>query len=586
MNQNIENNILLLSTSPGCYLMYDINNVVIYVGKAKNLKNRVSQYFLQPHTGKVGAMVSHVDHFETIVTTNDNEAFVLELNLIHKYYPRYNVMLKDDKHYPYIALKKGNDPQVKLLRNTNNKNYFYFGPYPRSSYAREVVDLLNSIYPTRKCKTMGSKLCIYYQMGQCLGPCVKKIEDAKINEVSNEIKSFLAGKTYEITQRLKNEVKELNKNMEYEESQKIYRLLESIEHIKIVQSVDFHDEIDRDIFGYTVRDGFISITLFIYRCGMLLGKDNFMIEMFENEIESVANIIVQYYENKIVPEEIVLFNDDLANELRPLYGKKIKFVQNGKLSDVLPKLIDNSQKYLDEYFLSARLDDKVEITLDNIASLLKINTPYTIDLFDNSHISGDDAVGVAVVFKNGRPFKKMYRKYKLKNINTQDDLENMKEVINRRYSRMKEEGTKFPDLILLDGGENQISVAEDTLNSLEITLPIYGLYKNDKHQTEGIIDKNGQKFDLTEHKDIFLLLTAMQNEVHRFAITFHRKLHINNYKKTVLDGLPGLGESRKNAIFSVFKDFEQLKNATIDELKQIIPESVANALYERIHKNS
>lgn len=586
MNKIIENSVNLLSTSPGCYLMYDNNNTVIYVGKAKNLKNRVSQYFLQPHTGKVGAMVSHVDHFETIVTSNDNEAFVLELNLIHKYYPRYNIMLKDDKRYPYIALKKGNDPQIKLLRNTNNKNYIYFGPYPHATYAKNIVDLINNIYPLRKCKTSGKKPCIYYQMGACLGQCFQEIDANKIEELQNEIKTFLSGKTYSVEKAIKNDIKILNQNLQYEEAMKKYDILKSIEYMKTTQYVEFQDDVDRDIFAYVIRDGYISLTLFIYRSGMLIGKDNFIIDLFDNEIDSLSDLIIQYYDGKEIPDGIAVFNKDLYENLEPIFKNKISFVQSGKMFNVLPKLIENSQKALDEYFLSSRLSTKTEETLDSLAGLLNIPFPKTIDLFDNSHISGEDAVGVAVVFVNGEPCKKKYRKYKLQNSNTQDDLSNMKEVLNRRYSKIKNENLPLPDLILLDGGENQLNIANELFAELMIKVPVFGLYKNDKHQTEGIIDKNGQKFSLDNNKDIFFLLTTMQNEVHRFAISFHRKLHLSNYKKSVLDDVKGLGAARKNALFDTFKDYSELIDASLNELKQILPEEVAIGLYNKLHKNS
>lgn len=586
MNNKILEDIKLLSTSPGCYLMYDEFDKVIYVGKAKNLKNRVSQYFLLAHGGKVGAMVSHVDHFETILTSTESEAFVLELNLIHKYMPRYNILLKDDKHYPYIALKKKGIPEVKILRNTKNKNFQYFGPYPNSTSAYKIVQLINELYPLKKCRVLPKKPCLYYSLNQCLGYCINKIDDEVIENMNNEIRDFIKGKTYAKEQDIKEKIKFYSESLQFEQAKKYADLLKDISNIKSTQNVDLHDNKDRDFFAFVSRNGYLALSLLIYRDGTLLGKDVIISEIFdeENEVETVNNLIFQYYENRDLPEEIIVYNEEIFDALKEVYPNKIRLSQKGKLYEILNILIKNASKSLDDYFISAKLDSKFEETLSNLANILSIKFPTIIELFDNSHIQGSDAVGVSVSFVNGQPCKKLYRKYHLNNTNTQDDLTNMREVLTRRYSRMKQENTTRPDLILLDGGLTQLTIAKEILNMLELDIPVFGLFKNNKHETRGIIDENGNVFDIDPKSDVFYMITNMQNEVHRFAITFFRKSHRKNMVKSIIDDIPGLGEKRKNLIYETYKDLKNLEDASLDELAQILPLSIAEELFNKIHK--
>ena len=567
--------------------MHDENDVVIYVGKAKNLKNRVSQYFLRAHTGKVGAMVSHVDHFETILTKSEAEAFILELNLIHKYMPRYNILLKDDKHYPYIALKKNGIPELKLIRNTKNKNYLYFGPYPNSGSAYKIVQLLNELYPLKKCRSLPKKPCLYYSLGECLGFCINKIDDKENSDIVEEIKDFLNGNTYQKEQELKKKIKTLSDNLEFERAKHYADLLNDISRLKDNQKVDLHDNNDYDFFAYATRNDYVALSLLIYRNGILLGNDVIISEIFDKDdvLDTVTTLINQYYEDRDLPKTIVVYNEELFNELNSIYENNVHFSQRGKLYDILPILIKNAQKALDNYFLSSQLDEKNEQTLTELSNILHINFPSRIELFDNSHIQGSDAVGVSVTFVNGQPCKKLYRKYKLSNSNTKDDLSNMNEVLTRRYTRLKEENAVKPDLILLDGGLNQLNVAIPILEKLELNIQIYGLFKNNKHETSGIIDRNGEVFEIDPKSNVFYLITNMQDEVHRFAITFFRNKHSKNMVKSVFDDVKGLGDKRQKLLFETYNNIVELNNATIEELTQILPSDVAKELYEKLHNS-
>ena len=355
--------------------------------------------------------------------------------------------------------------------------------------------------------------------------------------------------------------------------------------LKTNQSVDFHDGVDRDFFAYIVRENYVALSLLIYRNGVLLGKDVLINEIFDNEVDTVTDLIYQYYDKRDLPKEIIVYNKDLFDNLSPIYGKSIKFIQKGKLYNVLNTLIKNSTKALNDYFLTSKLDNKKEETLEQLAKILHIDFPSYIELFDNSHISGSDAVGVSVSFINGEPLKNLYRKYHLNNSNTRDDLSNMYEVLYRRYSRMKEEKLNKPDLILLDGGLNQLEVAKKVFEELDISIPVFGLFKNDKHQTSGIIDSNGEIHDIDPKSDVFYLITNMQNEVHRYAITFFKKSHSKSMVKSILDDVEGLGEKRKNTLYEIYKDIKAIENASLEELSQILPKEVAKNLYDKIHKN-
>ena len=584
MTEKIKNAIPLIPHRPGCYLMKDKDDNVIYVGKAKNLYNRVSQYFLRPQVGKVEAMVFNVDHFETIITKTDKEAFILEHNLIHTYYPRYNILLKDGKHYPYIALKKKNDPYLKIARNEKDKNYYYFGPFPTSSFAYKVIDLLNKIFPTRKCRNIPSTPCLYYHLGMCLGPCINKIDEEKNIELFESIKSFLEGRNDDIKKSLEKKMLSYSDNQEYEKAQDIKLTLDAIDHILDKQGVENKDHVSRDVFSFTTREGYLCLAILTYRRGLLLGKDCHVVEQFDDLNEQITTLIYQYYQSHSLPSEIIINSEEIANELGQLLDTKVKTVSKGKLVEVVEMASLNAKQELDSHFMSARLEDDNLQLLEELGQKLSIPTPYQIDLFDNSHIQGDAPVGVVVTFINGEPVKKLYRKYNIEGTEKRDDYASMKEVMTRRYSRLIENNEKTPDLVLTDGGLGQVHAGIEVMKNLNLSIPVYGLFKNDRHQTKGLINENREVISLDDNKKLFFLLVRMQDEVHRFAITFHHQKRNKQFTSSILDGIKGLGSKRKQLIYDRYRDIDELKKTTIEELSQLVPLEVAKEILEKLKK--
>ena len=583
MTEKVKVAIPLLPRRPGCYLMKDKDDKVIYVGKAKNLYNRVSQYFLRPQVGKVAAMVSHVDHFETIITKTDKESFILEMNLIHQYYPRYNILLKDGKHYPYIALKKKNDPYLKIARNDFDKNYYYFGPFPTSSYAYSVIDLLNKLFPTRKCRNIKTEPCLYYHLGMCLAPCINKVSEEENDKLFNDIKSFLEGKNPEIAKNIKEKMAEAAENLEFEKANDLKKTLDAIEHVLAKQGVENKDHVDRDVFAYTTRNGYLSLAILTYRKGLLLGKESYIVEEFGDNTEQIADLIFQYYETHSLPKEILMNIEGVSEILSNLLDTKFVSVTKGKFIELIEMANLNAVQSLDSHFMSARLTDDNSALLEDLGNRLGIKTPYRIELFDNSHIQGDAPVGAMVVFINGEPLKKMYRKFNIEGKEKRDDYASMKEVMTRRYSRLIEEEAEMPDLILTDGGLGQIHAGAEVVSELGLTIPVFGLFKNDKHQTKGLMDKEGNIISLEDNKSLFFLLVRMQDEVHRFAITFHHQKRSKNFTKSILDDIEGLGIKRKQLMLDHYQDIDSLRNATVEELSQYLPKEVAIRIKEKIN---
>ncbi len=578
--------ISLLPDSPGVYQMKDAEDRIIYIGKAKNLKKRVSQYFLRPQSGKVAAMVSHVDHFDFIVVNSDKEAFILEMNLIQTHYPRYNIMLMDDSHYPYIALKKHNDPLLKISRTAKDGRYFYFGPFPNSSSCYQTIDLLNKIYPTRKCRNIPNKPCLYYSMGQCLAPCVRAIDPKITDELYTSIKRFLGGDTSSVKAELKKKMNEASDRLDFENAQGYKKILDSLEYTTAKQTVEVvTDTISRDVISFAERDGYLGLAILTYRQGRLLGKNCHVLSVFGQREEQIVDLVMQYYQNHELPKEIVARVEGLKEDVEAVYeGCKVIVPKEGRLLEMVHLAELNARQALDAHFMTARLEDDNLELLENLGKLLGIPTPYRIELFDNSHLQGSNAVGAMVCFINGESAKGMYRKFHLSDENAGDDYHSMVEVITRRYSRLKNEGSPLPDLILVDGGLPQVHAAEEGLNQAgPPQIPLSGLFKNDKHQTSGLMDRSGNVYPIDSKSPLFFLLMRMQDEVHRYAITFHKNVRSKKAKESVFDGVSGIGIKRKEVLEKHYPSREALLNASIEELSQILPEKTAQILYTRLH---
>ena len=582
MTEKVKTCIANLKHLPGVYLMHDKDDNIIYVGKAKDLFKRVSQYFLRPQSGKVFKMVQNVDYFETIITANEKEALVLEMNLIQKYYPRYNILLKDGSHYPYIALKKKGDPILQIKRNDKDKNYDYFGPFPNSGAAFQTISLLNKVFPIRKCQTLPSTTCLYYHLGQCLGPCVNKIDDATFEQMREEIKSFMRGNNQKQKAEIKEKMLKASENLEFETASEYKKILDAIEHINVQQNVENSDKKDRDIFAFSSRQGYLALAVLSYRKGLLLGKQVFTVEEFGDNEEQVADLILQFYQKYPTPSEVVINNNNVIEFLSDLLDATVTNVTKGKVHELIINAKENADNALDEYFLSARLDSNKLEMLEELGNIIDIPTPLHIELFDNSHIQGAFPVGAMVAFVNGEPAKKLYRRFLINHEESRDDLASMKEVVYRHYKRLVDEEKKLPDLLLVDGGLNQINAAALALLEAGANVPLFGLYKNDKHQTSGLIDGSGKTYELN-NKNLFFMLTIMQDEVHRFAINFHKEKRNKGMKVSILDDIPGLGEKRKEMLLRAYQDLNSLKNASIEEFSQILPDEVARALYNKLH---
>lgn len=578
----VKRKIELLPDHPGCYLMKNKDGTIIYVGKAKSLVKRVKQYFTRPQEGKVFRMVLEVTDFDTIETDSEKESLLLEINLIQKYYPKYNIMLKDGKMYPYIALKKMGDPYLKIARNDRDKSFSYFGPFPNSGSAYRMIDLLNKIYPLRKCKNIPNRACLYYHLGQCMGPCINDISKSDNKDMISHITKFLNGDASEVKQEITVKMRAAANDLRFEEAQEYKETLDTIEHVLSSQKIMMQDHIDRDIVGYSQRDGYISILFLLYRKGVLLGKNLFVVEKFDDINSELTDYIYQFYLNHPKPKELIISEKSIADILESSLGIKVIVPSRGVKKDLLFMALENAKAGLDEHFMTARLEDDNLKLLEELGNMLNISTPLDIELYDNSHLQGTEDIGAMVKFINGVKVPSMYRKYKIRQENKRDDLASMEEVLTRRLTRLKEENSKMPDLIIVDGGMTQVEIAYNVREKLNVNVNIAGLAKNDKHETDALINGNTGEFIPLNHKSpLFFMLMRMQDEVHRFAISYHRHKREKSFFETIYDDIPGIGKKRRIQLLSAYPTLDSLKSVTLEELKQIIPEESAKLILEK-----
>ena len=577
----IEDKLKILPALPGCYLMKNKDGDIIYVGKAKKLKNRVRQYFVGAHDFKTTRLVSNIDDFEYIVTSSEKEALLLEINLIKKHTPPYNIMFMDDKSYPYLKLTKENAPVLKVVRHTKDRKAHYFGPFPDSGAAWETAKLLNRIYPLRKCRRMPKKECLYYHMGQCLAPCIRDIDERVYADMVSGIQKFMRGDVRDMLDTLHREMEQASEELLFEKAQEKLSLIHAIEHVTAKQQIDFKDRKDRDVFGYYVDKGYISIQGFFLRGGKLLERTLSIEPLYENEADAFVSFILQYYANNPLPQEILIPKEYDITHLEEILDTKILQPLRGDKLKLVDMVLANAKNAHEQKFeLVERKESRRYEGMEQLCNLLQKEI-HRIELFDNSHISGTHNVSGMVVYRDGEPSKKDYRTFRLGEYIR--DLDSMKEVIYRRYFRLLKEGARFPDLLIVDGGYLQIEAAREIIEALDIPLTICGLVKDDNHRTSNLMDVNGNILPVKRDSSLFFLLTQMQDEVHRFAISYHRKLRGKAMTKSILDEVEGIGEVRKKEIWKHFKSLKRLKEATIEEIRQVVPEKVAQNIYNILH---
>ena len=575
----------LVPQKPGCYLMKNKDGVIIYVGKAKKLKNRLSSYFRGTHTGKTARLVSEIADFEYMVVGSETEAFILELNLIKKYDPKYNILLRDDKSYPYIELTEEAVPRLLVVRNINrkkNRHTKLYGPYPNVSAARSVVNLLNRMYPLRKCRTFQKKPCLYYHIGQCLGYCTYQVSKDKIDEMVRDIQRFLKGDHTLITEKIKSEMLAESMKMNYEKAQELKELLSYIETTLSKQKVEIQDDVDRDIFGYKKEKGYLSIQCFFVRGGKILERHSHIFPIVDEVGEELTRYIAKFYEkNVLLPKEILVPDQVDTELLESVLGVTVHVPIRGVKKNMVLMACDNAKIAMNEKFeLIQKDEERTTLANQELQNILHLDHLDRIELFDNSNLFGSYNVSGMVVFVDGKPSKNDYRKFKI-TVDQNDDYGTMREVIYRRYFRVLKDGLTRPDLIIVDGGIGQMHVAREVLASLGMNIPVVGLKKDDHHATSKLLAFDPiVEIDINKRSNLFYYLERMQDEVHNYTIHYHKQIRSKGALESVLDHVEGIGEKRKKELLKRYRTTTKLKSLSVDELKEILPEKVAFNLYE------
>jgi len=591
MNNTIKAKLELLPDSPGCYLHKDKNGTVIYVGKAKNLKNRVRSYFHGSHNTKTELLVSEIEDLEWIVVESNIESLVLEINLIQRYKPKYNIMLKDDKYYPFLMITNEKYPRLMITRRVKKDGAMYFGPYPDVKAANEVKRLLDRIFPFRKCGLHEKKVCFYYHIHQCLCPVVNHVDPQVYKDMAQEVKHFLTGDDKKIINELKERMFAASEKMEFEQAAEYRDVINSIGTLRTKQRVMNHDLKDRDVFGYYVDKGWMCVQVFFVRQGKMIQRDVNMFPYYNDAEDDFLTYIGQFYQEAahMVPKEILVPSEIDAEVVEAVTQTKVLKPSRGEKKQLVAMATKNARTQLQLKFDLLEKDlIKTQGAIENLGKILNIPTPVRIESFDNSNIMGTSPVSAMVVFINGKPSKKDYRKYKIKTVEGADDYASMREVITRRYSRAMREGTALPDLIAMDGGAGQVNAAKAILKEIGLDIPVAGMAKNDKHQTSELLFGDPlEVVPLSRQSQEFFLLQRIQDEVHRFAITFHRQVRGKNTFSSKLDGITGLGPKRKQKLMTTFKSLKAISEADVAQVAEAgVPYDVAERVKEVLSKEN
>ncbi|WP_141502756.1 excinuclease ABC subunit UvrC [Paenibacillus luteus] len=604
--ETIRNKLALLPDQSGCYLMKNSEGVIIYVGKAKVLKNRVRSYFNGSHNGKTQRLVSEIRDFEFIVTSSNMEALILECNLIKQYHPRYNVLLKDDKTFPYIKITNEKHPKLEVTRRIIKDKGKYFGPYPNAYAAQQTKKLLDRLYPLRKCKTLPDKVCLYYHLGQCIAPCEFEVEQSEYDRMTQEISRFLNGGQDVVKIELQRKMEEAAEKLEFERAKELRDQLIAIDAVMEKQKITMSDALDRDIFGFAVDKGWMCVQILYMRQGKLIERHGTTFPYYGEAYDDFMTFVTQYYsDNPALPKQILLpippeleqleaegkaaedeaaasHADDVIASLHSWLKVKVLMPQRGRKSEVVTMATNNAKVMLDEKFRLIERDEERSVKAsESLADWLGLEQVRRIEAFDNSNIQGTNPVSAMVVFTDGKPDRKEYRKYKVKTVKGPDDYETMREVIRRRYERVLKEELAAPDLIVVDGGKGQISAALDVLeNELGLYIPVCGLVKDAKHKTAQLMTGDPAEIvPLPRDSQEFYLLQRIQDEVHRFAITFHREQRGKSMVESRLDSIPGIGEKRRKLLLKHFGSVKKIKEASVEDFR---PLSIGDKLASQI----
>lgn len=591
----IKKKLALLPEKPGCYLMKNAAGEIIYVGKAKVLRNRVRSYFTGSHDTKTTRLVQEIRDFEYIVTGSNVEALILECNLIKKHSPRYNVLLKDDKSFPYICITNEEHPRLIVTRKVVRGKGKYFGPYPNAYAAQQTKKLLDRLYPLRKCNTIPDRVCLYYHMGQCLAPCEYPVSSNQYEQMVQEITRFLNGHQDEIRRELEEKMHAAAEKLEFERAKEYRDLIAAIDALAEKQSITTTDLIDRDVFGYYAEKGWLSVTILYYRQGKMIGRHASTLPYYGDEEEDFLSYVAQYYnENPALPKEIhlPLISEEHVHSVQSIeewLGVKLKMPKRGIKRKTVDMAIDNARLVLSEKFRLLEQDkERTVMAAENLGRWLGLESARRIEAFDNSNIHGTDAVSAMVLFVDGKPERSGYRKYRVKTVQGADDYETMREVIRRRYVRVLKENLPLPDVIIVDGGKGQISAAIDVLeNELGLSIPVCGLVKDERHRTSQLMAGDPPEIvPIPRDSKEFYLLQRIQEEVHRFAISFHRQVRAKSMVASQLDGIPGVGEKRRKALLKHFGSVKKIKEASIEDFRPLrIGEKLAQRILETLNAN-
>ena len=566
----------LVPHKPGCYLMKNKDGVIIYVGKAKDLRNRLNSYFHSSHTGKTARLVSEIADFDYIVVSSETESLILEINLIKKHDPKYNILLRDDKSYPYIELTMDKVPRLLIVRNVHKKKKKtrLFGPYPNVYAARKVVNLLNRLYPLRKCNTYQKRPCLYYHIGQCLGYCSNNVPKEKIEEMEKDIVSFLKGNNEIVTEKLKSEIKKESETLHFEKALELKNLLDDINVILVKQKIEVNDNIDRDIFGYYSDGNYLSVFVFFVRGSKIAGHHHQIIPLIDDEGEELTRYIAKFYDKALIPKEVLvpsITDDELLSDY---FKVKVKIPEKGVKKKLVDMASDNAKKQLeDEYELVIKNEEKTVKANEELKEVLGLDKLDRIELFDNAHLFGTYNVSGMVVFIDGSPAKNEYRKFKI-SVDKNDDYGTMREVIYRRYFRVLKDNLVKPDLIIVDGGIGQMNVAKEVLDSLGMNINLVGLKKDDKHSTNALVTFDGE-IPIEKRSNLFHYLERMQDEVHNFTINYHKQIRSKGLYASILDDIPGIGTERKKELLKKYKTVDNMRKQSVEELSSILPHKVA-----------